>query len=215
MILEGKENEVALIKMIYPNEAHNVYAGSFQIYSFRLGAMANLKIPRGAYTTGPDFVTAFQKTLGRADKTAYSLTFNRQTHYFKLTLNDPACTIRWSENLQDLTGFGSQTYQGQGEFQATSKFNPWNKMNSLYLYTSIVGQQNIGSNYVPLLSIIPFQEDPNSSVTEYSPRFPLFLNCSKRIVDRIDFEIKTETGISFPFQVGQTVVILLAFRPRL
>lgn len=86
---------------------------------------------------------------------------------------------------------------------------------TLYVYTNIVQPTHVGDSYTQLLKAIPVNHIGRSfgEILEKEFSHPIFIPIQSNYIQMIEIDCKDDTGCSFPFEMGKTVVELF-FRPK-
>jgi len=213
--LGSGEHQVALIKIIYPNSYCNLDHAWMSFYSFSARARVTLFFPSHQYLSGQAFVAAYNKVLGTAESLYYNLSFNPKTNHCTIDLNNAACTMKFSENLRLFSGFDYSDFSGVVKTTAPHRIDLLSGLSSMFIYTSVTANVNVGDTYAPLLSVAPFSPIPGTVVSEYAPQQPVFVTSTKNLLDHIEINIRNTESDYFPFAPRTTTTLLLAFRPRL
>lgn len=105
---------------------------------------------------------------------------------------------------------GDQIYAAKGTWDSTGG------VHSIYCYCDIIRNINIGDTTAPVLAVINYKGevgDRNLKLIEYEPKNPIYIPVSKNIFDNIKVELRTKTGLYYPFSAGE-VLLLVHIRPR-
>lgn len=208
--------EVALVKMLYSSSVNNVYYGPMNYYSFVQKMIVHTKIATGMYPTPDDLVKAFNEALMH-DAEYYELTVDYHSRKFLLHCKsgDGKTTprIEFSENLQTVMSF-PKVISKVGYETSEHSYDMFGGLAHMYCYCDIVRNVNIGDTLAPLLSVVNYNPGRTENHAAYEPKHMVYVPVSKTFFDHISVEIRTKTGVFYPFASGETM-LLIHVRPRL
>lgn len=212
---DSLEYECAMIKMVYPSDAWNIYNGKVS-FKDEIGTIKTVNIISEKYETPDDFIEAYNSVLGKIMSEKYLLKFKDKKFTLKISNGTTSSYINFSKNIQIFTGL-NENYDEEGMFTGKNDYDILGGIDLVYTYCSLVKYTRVGDSLVPVISIHQFQSGKNfgkSHQTEYSPIKPIYLPLNTRLIDTIKIDIRTETGMFFPFVGRGEVLILLHIRPR-
>ena len=202
----GFNYEAALLKIIYPTTAENVYDGNFEYFSFQLAELSYARIPSAYYSIPTEFLKAFAAALG-PDSEHYSLSVDFQRKRFLLTTKGDskhAPYIRFSKNLQVLTGLPTAVHKATVVEGTT--WDPSGGLTCIYCYSDLVRNSLIGNNAAPIVAVLKYNQAETGAV-EYEPKNAVYLPLATNYLDNITVELRAKTGILFPFTTGETMLL--------
>lgn len=214
------EYEAALLKIIYPATATNVYDGRITYYNYTLKKLEHTRIKKGQYMLPDQFIDAFNKVLLNDSSKNYKLMVDQisKRFYLHCTSGDGGKTqpfISFSGNLQTLTGLPEEVSR-TGYTYGVNSWNVSGGLQNLYVYTDLVQQSNIGNTLAPILAVINYSGIPgdNRQQIQYEPQTPIYIPVVQNILDTITVELRTKTGQYFPFMSGESF-LLIHIKPKL
>ena len=185
-LYHGWEYEAAVIKIIYPTSAKNVYNGDLKFYSYSLKMKIQSRIAVGQYEVPEEFIEEFSKVLGY-DKAYYKLTVDHQSKRFLLECVKENPYLELSKNLQVLTGLPEKITQ-QG-FTVGEHWNSSGGLNNLYCYSDLIINSNIGNTVAPIAAVLKYKQEDGDA--EYEPRHPIYIPVSKTYIDTVMVEFRS------------------------
>ena len=208
---EGWGYEVALVKLIYPSTAMNIYDGQLEFYSFAIKRIDYGRIPAGFYKLPENFINAFNVAIGDEDRKYYKLTSDITRKIFILECSTPAGDktkpqIHLSQNLQAITGLNEKMERG-GTYTSDATWDVTGGLHNMYLYSDAIKNTNIGNTVAPVLSVVSYRPDSEFQV-EYQPKNLIYLPLSTDFIQTVLIEVTTKTGQYFPFSSGELLVVL-------
>lgn len=204
----GFEYEAAVVKMIYPTTAENIYEGTFSYYDFKLKQIWYSWFPSGRYILPDDFIKVFEKQL-EDNKDFYKISADKVSRRFILecaSRGEEKPFISFSENIQILTGLPAEISK---EGHTVGK--PWDSsggLSTLYCYCDIMKNVNIGDAVAPIILVTKYEQIKENSAIEYEPLNPVYVPLSKKQLNSVTIEIRSRTGMLFPFTAGESMVLL-------
>ena len=169
-----------------------------------------IPIPEGHYENVQDIIKLLQNQEdGDPRPTTYSYddTTKRVT-----ILNSTNCIIDLENtDIATCLGFSPRTYivDKKVESFAISKLN---MHDSVYVYTDIIENQNVGDYMVPLLRVVPVRSKFGELNWIHYDQ-PHYLNLSRGNITSIEINIKDELGNFISFEFGKAIVTLV-FRKK-
>ena len=215
-MLDGFEYEIALIKVLYPFTASNLYDGKIEYWSYEENGVVFSRITEGIYTDFPGKLLEEFKLALDLDSEYYILTFDNISNKFALSLTSQLGSkitpyINFSKNLQTLTGF-SETVKGTKKISSVDSGDSSGGLQNMYCYCNLVDNVNIGDTVAPILAVINYKSSGETQGV-FEPSNPIYLPLSIKIIDNIVIEFRTKTGAYFPFTSGE-VTAVLHIRPK-
>jgi hypothetical protein len=211
--------EVALIKLIYPSTAYNIYEGSFSYYSYALETTNAASVPPGHYTSAQQFANEFNQALLETDREYYVLTVVRDHFRIECKRKDESTVspyIEFSKNIQSFTGL-PEIIDGEGITEGKTPWDPYGGCHNIYIYSDIVKSVNVGDTVAPLLAVTTYQNTEDHRQIEYEPKTPIYIPLSKDILDTVSVELRTKLGVRYPFSSGEVILVthIKMQRPKL
>ncbi len=84
-------------------------------------------------------------------------------------------------------------------------------INSIYVYSSIVEHNIVGSSEIPLLTIVPVEGKHGTQVT-YTPLRPEYKSVAQEYINDIEMQLARSNGKDIPFLTGGVVRVTLHFK---
>ena len=118
-------------------------------------------------------------------------------------------SAKWDNVLFFEGGQGNDTYRLHGgDLDATAQFDV---INSIYVYSSIVEHNLVGSSEFPLLTIVPVEGKHGTQVT-YTPLRPEYKTVAQEYINDIEMQLARSNGKDIPFISGGVVRVTLHFK---
>jgi len=213
MELEG-EWEVCLNEIQYPRTWNNVRHIQNHFYIRDPSGIPSVYIlEAGYYPTVEDIIQGIKSSID--DKTHYDnvdLTYNKITRRVTVEIKNGYSMI-FGDGLASIFGFGLLQYPKlEKKTTAPNVVNLEGALHSLFVYSDVIEAQVVGNSMVPLLRILNVEGRDGETISKTflnPPYFPV----SRKTIDRIEVNIKDDTGEKVPFESGK-VIIQLHFRQR-
>lgn len=147
-----------------------------------------------------------------SNKYKYSFDFDESRQRFTLSTGE-TYFLRMSKSLSSILGFDSShltnfTLDPESVITA-SHFPVINRaITTLYVYTNIVNDVNVGDVLAPLLLTCPFKKDDTNDVIQMEFMQPIYTSLNRNQFQQIDIQIYDEAGSLVPFVFGKTVLTL-------
>jgi len=168
----------------------------------------DINIPEGYYSSIEQLISILQRQeSGNPNPIHYS--YNPISRRSIIQTSNQTKLYFQNSDIARCLGFKSDHVTGNtvSEFTSTVK-----KYNSIYVYTDIIQNQNVGDYKVPLLRVVPVISlyGENSCVRYDRPHF---IPISRHNIQTIEVNLRDDTGELISFESGKAIVTLV-FRRR-
>ena len=172
--LSGKNYEIGLAEIQFPNTYSNVEAGEMLIIvqpDGPTGLMA-LELPQGLYDTAEIMISSLNALVQQAyleakinKKTLQpQLFYDRSSKRVTLKIYDKDARVRFSPQLAKILRMSKEEMKGPRKYQSTGVVDIHKDSNAMYIYCDLVRHRQVGDTMVPLLRVVPATEK-NADVT--------------------------------------------------
>ena len=202
---EHVQYEAALLKIMHPPTADNVYDGTITFKSYtEKGAVRTVHFKRGFYNLPNELIAAFSKAV-EGNERYYALTCG-EDQKFRLEVrhttarNPPYLSL--SKNLQLLTGL-PETIEKAGNYVAARPFDARGGLHNVFVYCNLIDLANVGNTVAPILSVFNMED------REYEAKVPIYMPIRQKRIENIVVELRTQAGMLFPFRdTGETTCVI-------
>ena len=142
-------------------------------------------------------------------------TVNVVSNLFTWELQDTILTAKTTDQMAITLGLKDSTFSRIGNGERTMKLN--SAFNQIYIYSSIVSPIMVGSEQVPLLRCtwIDTTKYKSGDVVFLSINHPMYLPVSTTCINKIEVNIRDDSGELLNFFYGAKTIITLHFKKRI
>lgn len=201
-VREGKNLIIKTIDNPTLNEAKKTLPDDFDPNSGFGRITANFEIPVGYYEYNEDLI----KTINQLQKVRpIKFTHGKLDKKVRMDIPDGVTVDFNSSDIARCFGFDPKQYP-TGHY--ISHYQPTRLYNSIYIYTDIIENQNVGDYKVPLLRIIPVTSSYGEvCCVKYDK--PHFFPLSRNRIQTIEIDLRDDTGELISFEGGRSIVTLV------
>ena len=214
--LEGAQYEVALTGMIYSNTWDNVTIGSIFAKRREINGIINeftVPVPKGRYKSISELLLLFNNSLSSFNlNETLKLEYNEIENIMVMRIYDVDYEFSFSEDLAWIFGYVPNVWYKAGKHKNVNAPDITTGLTSLYVYSDIADNRDVGNALVPLLRIVKVEGQRNSIVQKefQHPQYVPASNIQKR---EIEVFITSDDGKLIPFKGGK-VCLTVHYRPR-
>lgn len=202
--------EVGLSEITYPHSWYNIKDKDREFYFKKLTEPAKfIKVKKGFYRTVDRLVSELNERLSQNSMEIF-LMYN-PIHKRVQISGDASGGIKTSGNLAYMLGMGPNkwTYVRDKLFPFPADIHAG--FYNIFVYTDIISYQRVGDSCVPLLRTVHIDGKDGDIVTVTYDK-PHYVPVSKKYIENILVELKTDQNENIEFTYGKTIV-KLHFRP--
>ena len=203
-----------ICEMIFPPDQINLTNITPRDFNFEIFYTPQIYyFPNNASFTDP------KKLLQFIQRITNNLIFNqiilREDGYVSYELKENIECVKFGNGLNHILGFQNQTYTNR--YNSASNIPDLNRIFSqFFIYIDIIQPIIVGDIKIPLLRTVVLDSNETHGVQGrsiiISPKNLIYLPVSRQTINRIEVNIRTNTGNLLPFTQNSSSSILLHFK---